>query len=252
MGLVIGFATEFYTLWDVVVEPMFKTDAYGQHWHVSNKTNFNYIKNVSHDLDKAKSLYPGVPVDDSLRGKTRSFSTGGNGIELSPVNIMWFGKYFGHDVTELIKTDFSYVLWLLDNANDFKLREFIAELPEMIAYKAEKKQKDQLKMDSIAKITQSGTYDLTVTTNPVEGNEDEQFKMYATLGPDHKVCLVLTSENVTFIPGNYRYPDYYAFSNCGKVKRIKNKLVKIDLELISTSFKDGMVVQKAIFKGIRK
>jgi hypothetical protein len=248
MGLVIGFATEFYTLWDVQIEPMYKTDAYGQHWHVSNKTNFNYIKNVSHDLEKAKSLHPGVPVDDSLRGKTRSFSMGGNGIELSPVNILWFGKYFGQDVCQLVKTDFQYVLWLLENAHDFKLRHFISELPEVIAYQADKKQKDQMKMDSINKITDSGVWDLTVTTNPTEG--DGVFNMYATLGPDHKVCLLLTEENVTFIPGNYRYPDYYAFSTGCKVKRIKNKSVKINLELLNTHFDNGMVIQKAIFKGL--
>ena len=47
--LTIGFATEFYTLWDVTIDN--SMDEYGME---SIKTYYHYIKNISTDLEKTK------------------------------------------------------------------------------------------------------------------------------------------------------------------------------------------------------
>lgn len=63
----IGFATKFYTLWDVVTEDMYTTFGH-KHYKTGVKTTCFYIKNISMDLDKVKELYPDVPIWEDLRG----------------------------------------------------------------------------------------------------------------------------------------------------------------------------------------
>lgn len=77
---VIGFAREYYTLWQMVTIPKYE-NIEGSRTHVGTEYNYNYIQNLSKDLDKAidkveKSWGVKDPeVDESLRGvTTRSFS----------------------------------------------------------------------------------------------------------------------------------------------------------------------------------
>ena len=60
----IGFATEYYTLWDVTNENQYFTDTYGNHHLQSIRTNFCYIKNISKDLSIVEAKYPGVSIDE--------------------------------------------------------------------------------------------------------------------------------------------------------------------------------------------
>lgn len=76
MKKLIGFATEFYTLWEYQSTPVYSSN------EVVNGvtpmvTGYNheyfYLKNISKDLAKVKALYPGVAIDEDLRGVSRSF-----------------------------------------------------------------------------------------------------------------------------------------------------------------------------------
>lgn len=242
MAAIIGFATEYYTLWDLTVEPVYQTDAYGKHWHVSNKTNYWYQKNISKDLEKVKALYPGVAIDDELRGKTRSFSIGGGDYELSPVNILWFGKYRGHDLNELAKTDLPYVMWLLNNANDGKVRAYVATLPEV------KAELDRLSMElesffsNIPTIKESGVVEIAIRSNPRErviydDKTDTEgpvvYAMEGTIGDGSFVYVI--PHDVKYMAGSYSYPEWYAPVIDGKSKRLKGKTIKANVELIHTS-----------------
>lgn len=237
MGLCIGFATEFYTLWDVVVEPVFRTDAYGNHWHVSNKTNFNYLQNVSKDIENVKSQYPSVPIDDSLRGHSRSFSMGGAGLELSPVNILWFGKYSGQDLNEVAKKDLSYCMWLLENAQEKSLRDFVKELPEVVSELLRRSIEKESFFNSVKALKESGVIEITIESNPhetiiSEDSDSPVFVMRSSLG--HGSFLYVIPHDVKYMAGSYSYPEWYMPVIDGKAKRLKGKTIKANVELLYT------------------
>jgi hypothetical protein len=76
MAITIGFATQFYTLWDVTEEKLYSTirTANGEvHSPCGTKYICRYIKNIAKDLDKVMKLYPDLSIDESLRGKSDSF-----------------------------------------------------------------------------------------------------------------------------------------------------------------------------------
>lgn len=230
MGQLIGFATEFYTLWDVEITPRYTTDAYGKHWHVGNDNAYHYIKNISNDLDKVKALFPQTPIDEGLRGKTRSFSAYSQLPNPCP-HILGFGKYRGQDVNELVKTDLPYCLWLLENANDSALRQVVASLPQVLEMKAKQESEVDSFLATIPTIKESGLVELTVTSNAIAG-EDGDF-VRATLGEGSEIILMV--DEVKLFGGNYRYPDYYLPVIGGKAKRLKDKTVKVNLALLETT-----------------
>lgn len=55
----IGFAEQFYTLWWVT-----------EHEHA---TGYTFMKNISKSRERVNELYPGIEIDDNLRGKRGSF-----------------------------------------------------------------------------------------------------------------------------------------------------------------------------------
>lgn len=72
----IGFATEFYTLWEIWQTPVYSGNVVMNGvppQQIGINHEYYYIKNISKDLEKAKAAYPGVDVDEELRGQTRSF-----------------------------------------------------------------------------------------------------------------------------------------------------------------------------------
>ncbi|AGF91635.1 hypothetical protein Phi47:1_gp35 [Cellulophaga phage phi47:1] len=98
---VIGFATVYYTLWNIT-----KSENYewfnGKSHLVSVTTNFNYMQNLSMNedeaVDKIKSKFnlENVFVDDDLRGETRSFKRLKK-IAL-PYQVFPFGLYKGSEI----------------------------------------------------------------------------------------------------------------------------------------------------------
>ena len=62
----IGKSNKFYTLWEVTIES--RTTNRGERYHV---TTHQYIKNISFDLNTAKSKYPNAPNFTKLRLPTR-------------------------------------------------------------------------------------------------------------------------------------------------------------------------------------
>ncbi len=57
----IGFAEQFYTLWWVT--------------EFEHATSYTFMKNVSKSRERVEELYPGVELDEKLRGKRGSFYT---------------------------------------------------------------------------------------------------------------------------------------------------------------------------------
>ena len=119
---VIGFANKFYTLWDVtskVVESKYSKDTL-----VTN----TYIKNISMDIDKVKELYPGVEIDESLRGHSCTFEYIKEQKEINTDKFS-FGKYEGKLISEC--TDNSYLRWFFDNCDGERKQNVEARLVEL-------------------------------------------------------------------------------------------------------------------------
>jgi len=127
MKKVIGFAKQFYTLWDYEAVPRFITDSYGKHHQTGVNHNYYYIKNVSIDLNKVKALYPDIEIDNELRGMS-SF-TRNEKLDLPPY-YFWNGKYAGRLIDEIMETDFQYCLWCVKNYN----MSYIINHPKYVAH----------------------------------------------------------------------------------------------------------------------
>jgi len=106
----IGFANKFYTLWSYSEEPLYST-VNNQSYQYGIRQIYNYIKNISFDLDKVKELYPDVVIDDELKGKSASWTTEPK-FEY-PAECFHFGKYQGQLISEC--KDQSYLIWYYEN-----------------------------------------------------------------------------------------------------------------------------------------
>jgi hypothetical protein len=104
--LTIGFATKYYTLWDVS-EPRIVEVGYQQY---IEKVDYRYIQNLSHDLDRAKAKLNGkqFQVDLELHGHS-SFTKESEVKDMRPDYLFKFGKYTDQDIREC--TDFNYLSW---------------------------------------------------------------------------------------------------------------------------------------------
>ena len=98
MKKLIGFAEKFYTLWDYSTAENWSTTSDGKHYLTSVTHQYNYIKNISFDLDKVKTLYPDVEICAELRGVTRSWDKSEK-IDY-PSAYFPFGKLVGNLISE--------------------------------------------------------------------------------------------------------------------------------------------------------
>jgi len=105
----IGFANKFYTLWSYSEEPLYRT-INTESYQYGIKQNYNYIKNISFDLDKVKELYPDVKIDEELKGKSQSWSKEPK-FEY-PDKYFHFGKYESQLISEC--KDQSYLIWYFE------------------------------------------------------------------------------------------------------------------------------------------
>lgn len=161
--LKIGFANQYYTLWDVTAQPKYFTDSYGKHHIQCMITHYNYIKNISTDLEKVKTLHPDLVIDNELRGKTSSWVSSSEE-DLTP-EILKFGKYSGKSIQEVVAIDFGYILWLIDNCYKAATRDACKALPQVIDYYAEIERKNNEAMQQHI-IIESGEVELEFITNP--------------------------------------------------------------------------------------
>ena len=257
----IGFATEYYTLWDVHDEPQYFTDSYGKHWLQRIKTHFNYMQNISKDLSVVKAKYPDVKIDEDLKGQTRSFIKSTED-DLSP-EILKFGKYCGKPIAEVAETDFDYVLWLVANAR-LETRNVCMALSKVQEFIAERERQRQEKENSHP-AAQSGEVEITFLMNPnkhvtenclfenipAEERTDSLLaytdKQYAeaTIGEGNIIAVIF--DEVKAVGVGSMYPYNMGIIN-GKAMKLKGKTMKLNLEIISTARSEYGVLQIAIIK----
>lgn len=151
MKQIIGFATQFYTLWNYEKQPKYTTDAYGNHHCSGIDHKYYYIRNISIDLDKVKLLFPNVPIDDELRGKTSNWERNEK-LDL-PENYFWAGKYAGKLVDDIMESDFQYCLLSSQNYSGATSR-YIQNHPKYIAHfeAIEKAKQDEINSKNLLKV----------------------------------------------------------------------------------------------------
>lgn len=99
----IGFATQFYTLWEVESSEKWSTNPSDDHYVSGINTAYIFHQNLSFDLEKAKErakeLTGIIPqFDENLQGKTQSWSTFNN--VPFPSELFEFGNFAGCRIVE--------------------------------------------------------------------------------------------------------------------------------------------------------
>lgn len=219
--LKIGFASSYYTLWEVV-EGTRQIDATRR----VEFTNYTYIKNISIDKAKVDEKYPNVPFDPDLQGSRESFCKENIIIDWGDnVYTFRFGKYNGRRIDEV--NDVKYTAWyygcIYDEAHKDYVLSFLAPHGyEVIdnnlrtAEEAKEIREDKATRDELVKKAEAGEeMEFLVETNPdYEGDFD--FIGYARIAFKYvKEC-------------QYKgYPYYLPISGSedGKACRCKNKRI---------------------------
>lgn len=229
MKKIIGFATQFYTLWDYEAVPQYKTDSYGNHHQTRVDHKYYYIKNVSTDLDKVKLLFPNVEIDTDLRG-TSSF-TRNEKLDL-PENYFWGGKYAGKLIDEIMEIDFKYCLWSAENYN----MPYITNHPKYIAHfeAIEKAKQDEINSKQLLKV--GDIVELEFTRNGY--NADEECWTEANY---NDVEVAVNCSGVKPVSGMYPY--LMPVIN-GKAQKTKGKKLTVTvIEVLETNIYAGVVKQ---------
>lgn len=220
----IGFAGTFYTLWNICTEDVHHTDMRGDVHKTGVRCNYNYIKNISTDLEKAKSLHPDLEVDEDLYGRNTSWSkfTPIEQIDLTP-NILKFGKYKDQDINDLVDTDLDYIVWV-SNTNYSANGVYAKTHPKVLQYyidEANTKSAIKAKTDELLEsITKEGKITVTLERN---------FGLYENTASTNfikdGVNINLRLQSPNFKEMSYQGHDYALPTIGGKSKRIKGKEV---------------------------
>lgn len=113
----IGFATEYYTLWEVTKEKTYVT-INNEPRFAGTKYNYTFFQNLSKDLDKAKEKFVKLTglnapePDEELNGKNNSFSIFKKA-EIYKVGEFPKGRYAGYSIADC--KDIDYLLWAYNN-----------------------------------------------------------------------------------------------------------------------------------------
>ena len=213
----IGFANKFYTLWDVTSKVV--ESKYSKHTIVTN----TYIKNISTDIDKVKELYPGVEIDESLRGHSCTFEYIKERKEINTDKFN-FGKYEGQLISEC--NDESYLIWFFDNCDVERkknVEERLVKLGFIVKNDTIFTQEEIEKQEQIERML-SNKEELEVTFDRNLSVEfDSSNKCYGVYRNEDGILFKFNDVKLNY---------YNGFEYClplvnDKAKRIKNKTVKI-------------------------
>jgi len=220
MSKMIGFANKFYTLWNYRTEPQYVCDAYGKYWQAGTKEIYEYIKNISFDLDKVKTLFPNVPINDELRGITRSWSR--NSKLDYPVGFFWWGKYTGKSYDDIIQNDFKYMLWAIENNENIK--NWALTNPNYIKYLEEEEAKYNEKLNSVDFPKVGDLISIDFTTNGRGGYDNDD--PYYVRSNFNGIEMMVICDSAKEVNGLYQY--LMPFIN-GKFQKTKNKTITVEI-----------------------
>lgn len=233
----IGLANEYYTLWTVSKDR--KTDSYGRTY---TEMNFTYLKNISKDLDKVKSLYPNLDIDTTLRGR-HIFNK--KVYDKLPDDSFNFGKYRGQKFSEVEDND--YMVWYFGSESNESRKSALGIVLESRGYVLNgytyiSPEEYAKKMEEIEKSNE-------MFYSIIDGNTNE---IYPTRNLDEYGMVEVDGITYKFpeIKENYYNGFYYYLPVLnGKAKRIKNKKIILKkIEVIDEETKQIEVLDFEIAK----
>lgn len=227
MKKIIGFATKYYTLWNYEEEQTFISDAYGNSHSTGSIHRYAYIKNVSTDIQKVKEQYPNIEIDESLRGRTQSFSyTTKNDY---PLGYFWFGKYQGKLIDDIVESDFEYCIWAAQNTD---VADQIKKHPKCAAhFLAIEKQQQAGEKERQAQF--ENCTPIVVGNQKITFRSNAKWKRYVNKKPEYYARAECNGIDLTVylldgkeVNGMYPYvmPVIY-----GKARRVKNKEIEVSV-----------------------
>lgn len=223
MKQVIGFASQFYTLWDYEIETTYVTNSYGNHFPSGQVTKFYYRKNISTDINKVKEIYPNLSIDPELRGKTASWEKSEN-IEL-PEGFFWFGKNFGKSIDDVLKSDMGYCEWVVSERAFSKEATYIKSNQVYIDHVTEVQAKEKALIHQSGFLSVGQEVELTFTSNGFNYDEEHGY-CYAKCEYGDTEVWVKISECRKVLG---MYP--YIMPNIGgKCQKTKNKTFKVAIK----------------------
>lgn len=109
---VIGFATKYYTLWEVSKPSTEKVDDYS----FRRVQRYDYIQNLSMDLESAKAKLGDskYEIDLELKGSS-SFVSRGELVKNVPENLFRFGKHRYQEIDTI--EDLDYIKWYYNESH---------------------------------------------------------------------------------------------------------------------------------------
>ncbi len=245
----IGKANKYWTLWEVYEDTRYFR---GEPYKV---TVHEYLKNISFDLETAKSKYPDAAVDENLRG-THSWESPVESYDKPdyPDDCFQKGKFRGTKVADC--TDLDYLQWAVGSilhgeaariAEEIlvghgyrRLNDIVIADPETVA---DIDRKNEIVKDAVARIERGETLTCNVEYN---------------LNEDHEI--VDRSTNIVFFFPEisvqyYRGYEYYLPVVNGKAKRVKGKTIEVvpdhyEVETDRYGWEDRLTVYVKSFKVI--
>ena len=230
---VIGFANKFYTLWEVTTE----TRPLGN-GHSYLITHFTYIKNISFDKNVAIAKYPDAKIDEDLRGKTKSFQTRKE--VWDNVDTFRFGKY-AYESIENGPASLDYIAWYWDQVyGDHK--DYVAKVLTDNGYEIRKyyingHEYEHLMSPEALKNEKIMNAKIAEVTNKINNGDD--IILHIDSNPNEYGEIYIDDIKYTFdeVKENY-YDGYYYYLPAlnGKGKRVKNKDIKVKIEIVDNKF----------------
>lgn len=220
---IIGFAGKYYTLWSVI-----STEVKNEKESYTRRT-YAYLKNISMDINKVKSLYPGLEIDKTLNGK-HYYTSIENYKRIDDPNEFNFGKYAGKRFDAVADVEYTY--WysqqlLTDDNRDacyefLKLHGYVVIEGHIYSpQEYEKIQSANRVCDELLETNaKQGYIDLTITENAHYDAEGR-----CVLPTNIKGVYIVCEEGAKMM--YYQGWEYYLPIFDGKAKRMKNKTVRI-------------------------
>lgn len=234
--LQIGFATKYFTLWDVQNETEY-SGSEGQYSY--NVTRFTYLQNLSlveeNAIAKAKEKgCTELGINDELRGRSgRSFQIRTPKKEVFENYQFTYGKYRGDDIRE--NTDVNYLKWYFNETELMVVAERVCELDsDYSIYEDRLVNEEQL--DNL--LATKKIEDKLKKTGTIQLEMERNLDTYGFVQIDG---IPYSFEN--YVQRSYNGYGYGLPTLNGKAKRVKNKIIEVKVEF---GYVDGWEMWKVI------
>lgn len=242
---VIGFANKYYTQWLV-------TSSYSPNGEV--ETKYNYIKNLSLELETAASLIPEAEIDLTLKGSKNFTRREKTYSKITSANASWFffGKYKDKSIEKC--NDYDYLMWYANQTNNSLAEKILIDSGNYTRkdYYLSIKKVDHKKktlhqlIEKGVEVTilshfQIGMCDINKMINGELSKLEDVYvaRCWASMevgGEEKKFQIFFSADDYDFKEYSFKDTEYWLMVDNGKGKKLKNKKVFIKGDQLNEMF----------------